>query len=499
VAKGDEIELEDCGAPDDAPEPRHQDAGVPLDGKLADAGNAERLAALFGDELRHVFATNTWLAWCGTHWGADDLGTVWQRAVSVARSWYTDAQNASDEKVAKAIAKHATRSLRAASLAGMIQVARSHPRLVAKREHLDADPWLLNCTNGTLDLKSGTLRPHRREDFITRCAPVAYNPDAPRSRWLRFLAEALPDESVRAYLRRYVGSALVGAVLDHVLLVLWGELGRNGKGTFTNAIKAALGAYYAQAPRDLLMVARGERHSTGQTMLEGARFVVASETAAGATLDAALVKMLCGGDPVTARGMRENNHTWTPTHHLCLVTNPKPRVPHDDPAVWARIHLVPWTISFAGREDPKLGETLATEAPGILAWAVEGCREWQRAGLAPPDAVKHATETYREEQDPLGEFFAVCTFDRSVKVSRKSLFEFYQRTARAWGIERTMSATGFARAVTARLRASHGSDFATASTMRETRPGEKASEPVRAWCGVTFNGAPKDAQAELPS
>jgi putative DNA primase/helicase len=449
-------------------------------GTFNDAGNADRLVQNFGEELRHLYATNTWYAWCGTHWAPDASGVVWQRGIDTARRIYASAERAINKELAVELGKHGNRSQSASRISAMIELARSNPTVAVTREQLDSNPWLLNVRNGTLDLQTGNLRPHSRDDLITRCAPVDYDPNATCETFERFLGEALPDENVRAYVQRFVGYSITAVIREHVLVVFWGEGGRNGKGTLTNALKNVLGRYYTQAPRDLLMQSHGDKHLTGLTMLDGARLAVASETQTGAAFDQALVKQLCGGDPITANRMRQDHYTFDPTAKILLVTNPKPRVKDDDPATWARIHLVPWLVSFAGREDTSLGAKIAAEASGILRWAVEGCMEWQRIGLAPPDAVKHATEAYREEQDPLGEFFIeACEFDPDASVARKDMFECYERWAKAEGIRHPLSAKSFAQRLSARLKTELGGSFDV-----ETRVRDDYGTPVRGWRGV---------------
>ena len=191
-------------------------------------------------------------------------------------------------------------------------------------EDLDRDPWLLNASNGTIDLRTGTLQPHRREDLLTRCIPVAYDPDAACPTWDSFLARIMAgNANLISFLQRAVGYALTGVIREHVLLILWGS-GRNGKSTFLNTLRTLLGPYAMKAPSELLMVSNNDRHPTERADLLGKRFVAAIETEQGRRLAEVFVKEATGGDPIRARRMREDFWEFQPTHKVFLATNHKP-------------------------------------------------------------------------------------------------------------------------------------------------------------------------------
>jgi putative DNA primase/helicase len=304
----------------------------------------------------------------------------------------------------------------------MLDLARSEPGIPLLPADLDRDPWLFNCPNGTLDLRTGELRQHRREDLITKLCPTEYDAGAPCPNWLAFLdAIFRGDEYLILFVQRLLGYCLTGDVREQVLPIFWGG-GANGKSTLVNAVLATMGPDFAmKAPPDLLMQSRGERHPTELAALFGKRLAVVSETNQGRRLNEALVKDLTGGEPITARRMREDFWTFTATHKAVLLTNHRPQVSGTDHAIWRRLPLVPFEERFWNpddsadadkhldpelRQDKTLGDKLAAEAPGILTWMVRGCLGWQAEGLTWPDKVRVATAAYREAEDVLARFIA---------------------------------------------------------------------------------------------
>ena len=267
----------------------------------------------------------------------------------------------------------------------------------------DADPWLVNCENGTVDLRTGLLRPHRREDLITMLAPVEYDPEAPAALFEAFISEILPDPEVREHVQRAAGCSVSGVIREHHFWFALG-VGANGKSTLLNLLLAILGDYAAQAPPDLLITSRG-RHPTEIAFLRGARLVVATETQEGSRLNEERVKELTGGDMLTARFMRGDFFTFKPTHTLWMVGNHRPQISGTDVGIWRRPLLVDFPVSIPPeRQDHELPEKLLTEAPGVLRWIVDGCLAWQRQGLRPPRAVVTATQAYRLDMDVVGQW-----------------------------------------------------------------------------------------------
>jgi putative DNA primase/helicase len=401
-----------------------------------DVRNSEALVSLHSDRLRYVSTWGKWLRWTDNRWQLDESCAVQEAAKDTARALYDEAieeaRLARGDKDAMAHAQAslawATKSQGAPRVAAMVTLARSSPSIAVKHDQLDADCWALNVSNGTIDLRSGDLRSHCRDNLITKLAPVVFDPSAACPTWDAFLSRAMGNdvESVH-YLARMVGYALTGDVREHVLAFFFGG-GANGKSTFLSTLHAMLGDYATPAPRGLLFRAHGERHPTELASLHGRRFVTCSEIEDGQAFDEALIKDLTGGDPIECRRMREDFWCYQPTHKLFLAGNHRPAVRGDDEGIWRRMRLVPWTVTIPeGERDPSLPDKFRAELPGILAWAVRGCLDWQRRGLDATEAVKRATADYREENDTLGEFFRLrLIFEAGATIVRKELREAYE-------------------------------------------------------------------------
>ncbi len=406
---------------------------------LTDMGNAARLTDLHGEDFRYSYEMGRFLYYDGRRWRPDANGSVERMAKDTVRSIYAEADRESDDGRRKALGKHAVRSESKRAMQAMMDLARSEPGVPVSPEDLDADPWLLNVENGTVDLRTGELRGHSREDRITKIAPVAYDPDERAPAWDALLERVLPSESLRSFLKKYVGYALTGDVSEQILAVLYGS-GANGKSTIINAVLEMLGNYGKQAAPELLVATRGS-HPTELADLQGARFVASVEVEDNRRMDESQVKQLTGGDKIKARYMRQDFFEFDPTHKVCLATNHKPVIRGTDNAIWRRMRLVPFDVTIPREEqDRKLPEKLRDEMPGILRWAVEGCLEWQREGLDPPEEVRKATGSYRSEMDVLAAFISDECFveagNPNVKVAVKEMYAAYERWCREQGEER---------------------------------------------------------------
>lgn len=357
---------------------------------------AYRLARSHVDRLLHVHGLG-WHFFDGQRWAEDDSGHSRRAVLEVLRDALAEAVGD------KQLRADVSRCESAAGVSGVLDLAGALVEFAATVRDLDADPYLLNCANGTLDLHTLKLRPHDPADRITKVAGAAYHGDVTGPGWDKFLTRVLPSEDVREFLRRYVGVALCGRVLEHVLAILTGT-GRNGKGVFYGAVAAALGDYASTAEPDLFMH-RDNAHPTGEMDLRGLRWVVVSESDQGRKLAEATVKRLTGGDEIKVRRMRQDFVAFTPSHTATLVTNHLPRVSGDDPALWARLRVVPFDeVIPKDEQDPHLGETLALEAASILSWAVAGWQDYNRQGLAEPAAVLEATDDYHAAADAIARF-----------------------------------------------------------------------------------------------
>jgi len=400
---------------------------VLVDAPLTDTGNAERLVAAFGADLRYVPAWKTWFVWTGKRWSRDDLGTVREKAKHVARQILLHAASIEDDDRRKKIAAWGASSQSAGRIRAMVELAQTIPDVTATPADFDRDPWAFNVENGTIDLRTGVLRPHERADLITKISDVAYDDEAPCPTFVRFLDRVMGSNGdLVAFLRRAAGYSLTGHTAERVVFFLSG-IGRNGKSTLLEALRHVLGDYGMTAPVTTLMAKEKGAATNDVARLQGARFVSASEAEDGHRLATAVVKAMTGNDTIAARFLYGEFFEFRPEFKIWFATNHKPQVSATDQAIWDRLRLIPFDVRIPESEvDPDLPAKLRTEAAGILAWAVRGCVEWQTCGLGTPPEVQQATDAYRGEMDTIGEFLSErCVQGDEVKVKVADLYAVY--------------------------------------------------------------------------
>ncbi len=457
-----------------------QDAGPE---QLTDTGNARRFARQHGHNLRYVATYGKWLVWDGQRWTLDETGQVMRWAKETAMSFYADAARFNElaaaalakaqaaaleddpaigetanaelkrlQKLAASHAKHALICQGRARLEAMVKLAESEPPIPARAGDFDQAPWLLNCTNGTLDLRTFKLHAHRRGDMLTQLCPTPYEPGAQCPTWLAHLERIFDgDAELTSYFHRYAGYCLTGDVSEQTLLIPHGS-GANGKSVTVRAVLDVMGPDYAgQAAPDLLVMSR-DRHPTELADLRGKRLIASIEVDDGRRMAEGLVKQLTGGDFVKARRMREDFFQFEPTAKLFLVTNHKPEVRGTDHAIWRRIRLLPFEVTIPAKErDKKLQAKLQAEAAGILAWLVRGCLAWQREGLEPPQKVMAATQEYQAENDTIGAFLEECTAKHEgARVKANTLFQAYEAWCDQWGEKARLNGKRFGQAIAER-------------------------------------------------
>lgn len=430
---------------------------------LTDLGNAERLIAAHGANIRYCKLWAKWLVFDGRRWMIDNTMQVDRYARDVVRSILNEAANAEDLETRQKIAKHALASEQERRITGMMNLARTFVTIAPTE--LDRDVWLLNCGNGTIDLKTGNLRAHDRSDYITKLAPVDFDPKAQAPGWERFMLQVADKDAEQvAFTKRALGYSLCGDQSERVLLICWGS-GRNGKSAMMETIAATIGGDYAfTLPAETLMVRRGgddDRLQQHRAALRGARFAVASETAEGARMNEALIKSLTGNDRITGRYLYGEPFEFDPTHTLWLSTNHKPVIKDTTNSTWDRVRLIPFSIRFVThdecpdapvelRANPALRAELIEEAPGILAWLVAGCLEWRRSGIGTSRRIKDATREYRADEDLLGRFIEECCHVvKQAAIPATQLYGEYTKWSEQNG-ERPISQTAFGRALSER-------------------------------------------------
>jgi len=286
---------------------------------------------------------------------------------------------------------------------------------------------LLNVENGTLDLRSGSLREHAPGDLITKLAPVEFDVTAEAPRFYKFLKQVLADEELIRFVQRFLGYSLTGSTKERALSVLH-SVGKNGKSTLVELFQDLMGDYAATTPPDTMMQQKySSTRDYNLAELAGVRFLAIAETKRGAELEEAVVKQITGNDTISARAPYGRPFTYRPMFTLWLSTNHKPEIPDGSEAIWDRMRLIPFKQRFEGKKaDPKLPEKLREELPGVLAWAVRGVVSWNEHGLGKSEAVDKATTEYRAETDLLEQFFMDrCHFYSEARVSKTDLY-------RAW-------------------------------------------------------------------
>lgn len=378
--------------------------------KPTDVGNARRLVARWGHDLRYCAARGGWFVWDERRWRLDQVGEPMRLAQETIRHIYAEAAKIEDEESTRGeLVRHALDSERCERLRAMLKLAQSDPRIAVEAKGFDSEPTLLNCVNGILDLRTGLLQLHERSRLITKLAPVVYDEGARSETWEGFLARIFGEnEELIDFVQRAVGYTLLGDPREEVLFLCHGPK-QTGKSTFLETLKAVLGEYGASAAFDSFLHLRGRTGPRNDlARLAGIRMVIAGEAPAGQQFDEALVKLLTGGDTITARFLHREHFEYRPQFTIWLAGNHRPRVRDDDDAIWRRIRLIPFLVEVPDSErDPGLKARLRDpelSGRGVLRWVVEGCRKYRRYGLGIPEVVRAATAAYREEMALFSQF-----------------------------------------------------------------------------------------------
>ena len=401
-----------------------------------------------------------WILWTGRFWRPDPTGEgalatgfvgglsrrIAQEAATLARRAAHEADEDRRKSLmsqAEALLKWAVQSEHERTIAAGLKLSKH--ALLTDYGALNADPWRFNVQNGTLDLRTGALRPHDPADLITFLAPVAYDPAARCPTWERFLLEVFAgDRDLVAFIQRAVGWSLTGVVKERALFFLYGDTGKNGKTTLVETLMKLVGAsgeasygYGRKVGADTFMKSKNpEDNQRKAATLAGPRFVCTSEVDEEHRLNEQLIKDITGGDTLEGRRLYQEAFTFKPQFKPWMYGNHKPEIRGTDDAIWSRVRLVPFEVSFKGREDLDLADKLEAELSGILNWAIEGCLDWQRHGLQPPAKVQAATQAYREEMDVFGPFIRECCIvHRNSEVLSSQLWAAYRNWCTTNGVK----------------------------------------------------------------
>lgn len=415
--------------------------GRPIGGAPAfsEEALALELAAEHDGHLRYTAIWSRWFLWADTHWRADETLTVFDLVRELCRTAGIDPRAA---KIGRAIAS-------AKTVAAVASLARSDRRIATDHRDWDSDPWHL-AGAVSISLETGATRPPAPEDLCTKIAGAAPLPGG-CPLWLAFLDRVMAgDVELQRYLQRVAGYCLTGSTREHVMFFLYGT-GANGKSVFTGTLRAIWGDYAVVAPMETFIETQNDRHPTELAMMRGARLVVAQETERGRRWAESKIKQLTGGDPISARFMRQDFFEYTPQFKLMIAGNHKPGLRGVDEAIRRRMHLIPFTVTIpAAERDKHLAERLQAEWGGILRWAIDGCLEWQRIGLAPPQAVLDATRRYLHDEDAHGQWIDErCAIDPIYSASSSALYQDWKSWSEANG-ERPGSQRRFSQVLEAR-------------------------------------------------
>jgi len=380
---------------------KHKGASRPFaprdEGAISDETLALRFADRHAGHLRYVAKWGQWLSWAETHWRLDDTLNAFDLARHVARE---AAETRTKPRIVSAIAS-------AKTVAAIERLARSDRRIAATVDQWDADPWLLNTPTGVVDLRTGLLRPHRPDDYMTKIAAVGPGGDCPKFK--AFLKRIMnSDDDLIAFLQRVFGYCLTGDASEQAVFFNYG-MGQNGKGVLMSTVSGILGDYCVATPIETFTESKSDRHPTELARLRSVRLVTATETEAGRYWAESRLKELTGGERIPARFMHQNFFEYLPQFKPWISGNHRPRLRSVGFAMRRRVNMIPFLVTIPKDErDPHFGDKLREEWPGILQLMIDGCLDWQKHGLAAPEAVTKATDAYFAGEDSYANWIADC-------------------------------------------------------------------------------------------
>lgn len=382
--------------------------------EFSDDDLALRFSEKYKDHLRYTAKFGSWNEWVGSHWKPDETLHVFTLARVVCR----EASQECHPSVVKSISS-------AATVAAVERLARNDRKHATRVDRWDSDPWIIATPGGTVDLKTGELHPPSPNDHCTKVTAVTPGGACPI--WRDFLKRVTNnDDKLQTFLQRVIGYSLTGTTTEQALFFFYGT-GGNGKGVFLNTISSILGDYASVASMDTFTSSPSDRHPTDLAMLRGARLAVSQETEEGRAWAESRVKAMTGGDPITARFMRQDFFTYQPQFKLMIAGNHKPSLKNVDAAIRRRFNLIPFTVTIPKHErDLDLPDKLKAEWPGILQWAIDGCIGWQEVGLKAPQVVTDATDEYLSSEDGMSLWLKDrCEFNELYDEQSTNLYKDY--------------------------------------------------------------------------
>ena len=396
--------------------------------QYTDSSVAERMQRAYGKDIRYIHAWKKWIVWDGTHWKVDNGEIIQSMGLKLVRGIYDEVRKTGDYREKLEIEKYALKCEGVGRRKGFMEAATWIGELNATVDDLDQNRWLLNLENGTVNLTTGELLPHKQEDLITKIANVQYDKAADCPQWKQFIREIMDYKAdLIQFLQTAVGWAMSGDNSEQTMFILYGT-GANGKSTFLNVIFNILGDYAITTWADTFMRRNNDSTTNDIARLRGARFVATSETEQGKRLSENLIKQATGSDQLTARFLYGEYFNFVPTFKIFMASNHKPVIKGTDHGIWRRIKLIPFTTTIAEeKQDKYLEQKLLEEKSGILNWLIEGMMRWQKEGLKTPATIINATDEYRGEMDIIGNFIKErCVQQTGLEIKARELFGVYQ-------------------------------------------------------------------------
>ncbi len=394
---------------------------------ISDAGSAGIFQRLQGQDVRFLHGPGQWLIWSGKHWDADKDGEIIRRALCVSEHWVCQAEDAFRESIklaqlgdkersrqsaeqANTYRKNALQTQNIRKIKDFLEIAKAHPEIAITSRNLNSNPLLLNTNSCTVDLQTGDIYKHRREDLINRIAGCDYQPESLTPAFDAFLNSSMPDKDMQDFLQRIIGYTSTGSNKEQVFFVHYGA-GGNGKSVFLEAIRAALGDYAQAAESSTFIAEQNDRSSSipnDLARLDGVRSVFVPDVPQGGKWKDGIIKQITGGDTITARYLHKEFFDFEPVAKIHVRANHRPRA-EDDDGFWRRARLIPWEVQPQNK-DRALPEKLKKELPGILAWVVAGAIRWHQMGLEAPARVTEATSAYRSQQSGIKDWIDECCY-----------------------------------------------------------------------------------------
>jgi phage/plasmid primase, P4 family, C-terminal domain len=400
----------------------------------SDLGRSKILAKRYSDTVAWHREAREWYSWDGQKWASGAEMQVLQLAKALVPDMITEANHMVVRAVgedelnrAKAIYRDTIKAKSEKCIKSFLELSKSD--LYVNSSRFDSDPFLLNCQNGIVDLRTGKLYPHEPASYVSKITNAAYRPGAKFKLFSDFLKQITCDDpELAGYFQQICGMAAIGKVYHEGMCIFYGS-GQNGKSTFLNCISRIFGTYSGEINPEVLMSQRDGKQPVGITAIEGKRFVTAFETEEGRRLSGAMLKRLASSDPITGRELYQKERSFLPSHTLILSTNHLPKVGSNDTGTWRRIMVVPFRANIQGKRQIKdfAGVLYNADADAILSWIIEGAMAYIKNNyhIQIPTAVKQSTEDYAAGEDWLSRFICDCCDLDQFEESGSKLFSTY--------------------------------------------------------------------------